>query len=236
MVLFGLIISFLLGINSSAESIPVQSLDDSVVPVGLIDTSDDSAPVSVIDVDSYVTDLTDHEAAVKIEQINAEREAALQAQREEEERLRKQTEQAALAEKLVYKTVVYSSGGYYLNTQGIPMSDMKIPDYVQFGPDGLPVNYSSYYDGKATAYYCGTTTSTGTAVHQGSVAVNPRMIPYGTEMYIVSLDGQYVYGWCRAEDTGGFIYMSNGPTVDLYMSSYDDCVQWGVRGVRIYFF
>ena len=184
----------------------------------------------------YTTTLTESGRAKLLDELNAKREAEEAARKAEEERKRREAEQAELAARLASSTPVRYSGGYPLNTQGIPMSDMQVPDYVTFGADGLPNNYSYYIDGTATAYYVGPLTSTGSYVHQGAVAVNPRNIPYGTEMYIVSLDGNYVYGWCRAEDTGGFIYMSRGPTVDLYMSSYDDCVQWGFRGVRIYFF
>lgn len=128
-----------------------------------------------------------------------------------------------------------SAAGYVrLNSSGIPMSELQTPASLQFDENGVPLNYVSCIEGKSTAYYSGTTTATGTAVRQGSVAVDPREIPYGTEMWITSLDGSYVYGYCRAEDTGGFIYFRNGATVDLYMRSYDDCVSWGWRGVKIY--
>lgn len=126
------------------------------------------------------------------------------------------------------------SGGAGLNTSGIPMSELALPDSLQFDENGAPVDYLYYFDGIATAYSGGGLTSTGTTVYQGCVAVDPRKIPYGTEMWIVSLDGQYVYGYCRAEDTGGFIYWKDGRNVDLYMHSETDCDNWGVRGVRIY--
>lgn len=127
------------------------------------------------------------------------------------------------------------SGNYIrFNGNAIPMSEMVIPDYITFDENGLPTNYEYCIEGKSTAYYGGTRTATGTTPRQGSVAVDPRLIPYGTEMWIVSLDGSHVYGYCRAEDTGGFIYFRNGALVDLYMHSYDDCCNWGWRGVRVY--
>ncbi len=122
------------------------------------------------------------------------------------------------------------------NTPGYAISDLAPPSWVQFGADGLPTNYSSYYDGIATAYSSGQYTSTGGYVYEGCVAVDPREIPYGTEMYIVSLDGKYVYGWCRAEDTGAFIHWTNGADVDVYIGSESFADEWGWRGVRIYFF
>ena len=126
------------------------------------------------------------------------------------------------------------SGGAGFNSSGVPMSELALPASLQFDANGAPQNYLYYIDGYATAYSGGGITSTGTNVYQGCVAVDPREIPYGTEMWIVSLDGQYVYGYCRAEDTGGFIYWTNGATVDLYMHSETDCDNWGFRGVRIY--
>ena len=126
------------------------------------------------------------------------------------------------------------SGGAGLNSSGVPMSELALPASLQFDENGAPKDYLYYIDGIATAYSGGGLTSTGTTVYQGCVAVDPRKIPYGTEMWIVSQDGQYVYGYCRAEDTGGFIYWNDGRNVDLYMHSETDCENWGVRGVRIY--
>lgn len=125
-------------------------------------------------------------------------------------------------------------GSYPVNSQGIPMSDMKMPDSLTFDEYGVPTNYLYCLEGKATAYYGGPGTATGQRVHQGCVAVDPRIIPYGTEMWIVSSDGRYIYGYSRAEDTGGFIYYSRGPLVDLYMDTYSSCCAWGLRYVKIY--
>lgn len=130
-------------------------------------------------------------------------------------------------------------GGYSyisLNANAVPMSDMQVPDYINFDANGLPTNYSYIVEGRASAYCTGSITATGTRPHQGSVAIDPKVIPYGKMMYIVSLDGRYVYGYCRAEDTGGFVWNGSGRVADLYMNSYSDCMAWGVRGVRIYVF
>jgi len=61
--------------------------------------------------------------------------------------------------------------------------------------------------------------------------VDPRMIPYGTRMFIVSNDGAYVYGLATAEDCGGAI---KGNRVDLYFDSNYDCFQFGIRDCTIY--
>ena len=75
-------------------------------------------------------------------------------------------------------------------------------------------------------------TYTGTAVRVGSVAVDPRYIPYGTRMFIVSDDGCYIYGLSVAEDCGGAIKRDR---IDLYFPTYDECIQFGRRNCTIYF-
>ncbi|MDO4845976.1 MAG: 3D domain-containing protein, partial [Oscillospiraceae bacterium] len=85
-----------------------------------------------------------------------------------------------------------------------------------------------------TAYSCDGrpgVTATGTIVHIGTVAVDPKVIPLGSKMYIVSDDGKYVYGFCTAEDTGGLI---KGNRVDLYFNTTAECFQFGARRVTVY--
>ena len=104
---------------------------------------------------------------------------------------------------------------------------------IELDENGRPKNYKKLITGKATAYCGGGITATGQKAMPGRVAVNPRQIPYGTKMYIISADGKYVYGYCEASDTGGFARKGTA-TVDLYMHSYDDCMQFGRRMVEIY--
>ena len=115
------------------------------------------------------------------------------------------------------------------------ISDIDVPDDILFDENGVPLNYSYKVKGRATAYSMGTTTATGTSVHEGVVAVNPRNIPYGSTMYIVASDGT-VYGYSSAEDTGGFIYWDNAPIVDLYVNSKSQAYAWGNREVTMYIF
>ena len=72
-------------------------------------------------------------------------------------------------------------------------------------------------------------TATGTTVRLGVVAVDKRQLPLGTKVYVVSNDGAYAYGFAIAEDTG-----VRGNSIDLYMDSYDDCIQFGVRDCTVY--
>lgn len=116
---------------------------------------------------------------------------------------------------------------------GTPISNLRLPEDFQLKSDGTPAKYRSYFDGVATAYYGGGITSTGVPAAVGYVAVNPKVIPYGTKMWITSLDGEVVYGYAIAADTGGFA-KGGWADVDLYMNTYNECVQFGKRGVRIY--
>ena len=115
-----------------------------------------------------------------------------------------------------------------------PISEMANPESLILGQDGVPVSYSKVINAKATAYCIpGGITSTGKRAQTGYIAVDPKEIPYGTEMYIVSADGRYVYGYCIAADTGSYIYDVDW-TVDLFMNSEAQCVNWGRRDVIIY--
>lgn len=114
-----------------------------------------------------------------------------------------------------------------------PVSELKVPSKVKLDSNGLPTNYKKIVDGTATAYYGGGGTASGRKAMPGHIAVDPKQFPYGTELYIVSLDGKFCYGYCIAADTGGFV-KKNTCTVDLYFNTYEECCAWGYRGVRIY--
>lgn len=104
-------------------------------------------------------------------------------------------------------------------------------------PSGEVLTYTHSDQYKATAYTqsddgCGHITANGTRVKVGVVAVDPSVIPYGTRMFIVSEDGQYIYGLATAEDCGGAI---QNKRIDLYMDSRAECIQFGVRNCTVYF-
>ena len=105
---------------------------------------------------------------------------------------------------------------------------------IEFDKNGVPLNYKSKMVSRATAYtYTGHNCATGVAPEPGYIAVNPKVIPYGTKMYIRTADGSFIYGYAVAADTGGFV--SNHPTgVDLFMSTRSACISFGVRNVEIY--
>jgi 3D (Asp-Asp-Asp) domain-containing protein len=103
-------------------------------------------------------------------------------------------------------------------------------------PTGEVLTYTDTVTIRATAYThtdagCDMITATGSTVHVGTVAVDPRYIPYGTRMYIVSNDGSYIYGVSEAEDCGGAI---KGDRMDLYFPTYEECMAFGWRVCTVY--
>jgi len=104
--------------------------------------------------------------------------------------------------------------------------------------DGQRLAYSKVLDVKSYAY---TTegrrhperahTYTGTVPKVGTVAVDPRVIPLGSKLYIVGADGSWCYGLATAEDTGGSI---KGNKIDLFMTTVEACRQHGVRNAKVY--
>ncbi|WP_312649684.1 ubiquitin-like domain-containing protein [Proteiniclasticum sp.] len=92
------------------------------------------------------------------------------------------------------------------------------------------LNYSKSFRVEATAYALDGITATGTKpvrVEGGwsTIAVDPRVIPLGTKVYIEN------YGYAVAEDTGGAI---KGNKIDVYMNSNSAALSWGRRTVTIY--
>ena len=132
----------------------------------------------------------------------------------------------------VAQKVVYGTRSVRLAV-GHSISELETPDWLKIGSSGAPTSYKSYVDGKAVAYSGGGYTASGRKTKPGYIAVNPKQFPYGTKLYITSLDGKYVYGYAIAADTGGFVSQGTA-TCDLYMNTTAQCCQWGARQVRIY--
>lgn len=78
----------------------------------------------------------------------------------------------------------------------------------------------------ATAYtHTGNPTASGVMPYVGGVAVDPQVIPLGTELFVEG------YGYGRAVDTGGLI---KGNRIDVFLDTTKECYDWGRRKVRVY--
>ena len=107
---------------------------------------------------------------------------------------------------------------------------------VELDENGIPVSYEKVITGKATAYSSSRSNprgASGKKLYVGTVAVNPNIIPYGTELYIVSTDGSIVYGYAVAADTG-LALMDGRVLVDVFTDSYSSSCQWGAHQVNVY--
>ena len=86
----------------------------------------------------------------------------------------------------------------------------------------------------ATAYYdinnVGTT-ATGVPTRKGVIAVDPKVIPLGSRVYIEGVDGSWSYGYAVAADTGGAV---KGNIVDLFFYTKAECYQFGRRNCKVY--
>ena len=101
--------------------------------------------------------------------------------------------------------------------------------------NGQPIKYTKFYEGKATAYSAspGAGTASGRKAMVGHVAVDPKLIPYGTKLYIVSADGKYTYGYAIAADTGGAL-RSGAVLVDVFFNTNAECYKFGAKTLRVY--
>ncbi len=68
-------------------------------------------------------------------------------------------------------------------------------------------------------------TATGVKAEKGVVAVDDRVIPMGTRLYIPG------YGFALAADRGGAI---KGMRIDLCYATYEEAIQFGRRKIKVY--
>lgn len=98
-------------------------------------------------------------------------------------------------------------------------------------------SYSKKLDIKATAYApgphdngkWGDLTHIGTKVRPGVIAVDPKVIPLGSKVYVEFEDGHGSYA--VAEDTGGAI---KGNRVDIAMWTVAEAYDFGIQNVKVY--
>ena len=77
----------------------------------------------------------------------------------------------------------------------------------------------------ATAYTGYSTTSTGQKPVWGTIAVDPKVIPYGTKVYIPQFGRTFI-----ANNTGGAI---KGNKIDIFMNTKKECYNWGRKNIEI---
>ena len=73
--------------------------------------------------------------------------------------------------------------------------------------------------------------ATGLPLQKGVIAVDPKVIPLGSRVYVEAVDGSWTYGYAVAADTGGAI---KGNRVDLLFLTKSECYQFGRRKCKVY--
>jgi len=68
-------------------------------------------------------------------------------------------------------------------------------------------------------------TATGKPVKMGTIAVDPKLIPMGSRLFVPQ------YGWGVAEDIGGAI---KGNRIDVFFWTVDEALEWGVKELDIF--
>lgn len=91
-------------------------------------------------------------------------------------------------------------------------------------------------EGSATAYTAnkGAKTSTGNVPVEGkTVAVNPKLIPYGSTVVVKNLNNKVIFQGI-AQDTGSAL-RKNTATVDIFKTNHGRCIAFGRQKVRVFF-
>lgn len=129
-----------------------------------------------------------------------------------------------------------------LYEDGTLVSRVLVSDSLLGPPacDALAVGKSVYRGGATNEFYMEATayaptvqetdgdpwmTASGMKSGQGVVAVDPKVIPLGSKLYVEG------YGYAIAGDTGSAI---KGNRIDVFFYSPDETARWGRRRVRVF--
>lgn len=110
-----------------------------------------------------------------------------------------------------------------------PVASLESAKSIVMNASAYDLSYASTGKNPGDKYYG--ITASGTKARPGVVAVDPKVIPLGTKLYIESMDGTGSYGYASAEDKGGAI---KGNRIDLFYANRADALQFGRRQVKVY--
>ena len=150
------------------------------------------------------------------------------------------------SKKTVYEVIYHNGKETQRNMINETVVKQPIPQIVEYGTKpvdtsgvvktwaGTSLKYKKKISMTATAYTTARSsdkiTATGKIAKKGLVAVDPRVIPLGSKLYIVSSDGKsWCYGTAVAADTG-----VRGNKIDLFFDTYNECIRFGRRKATVY--
>lgn len=91
--------------------------------------------------------------------------------------------------------------------------------------NGQPLGTGKKYISNASAYTGDTTTASGQRPRWGTIAVDPKVIPLGSKVYVPYFDKVFI-----ANDTGGII---RGTMIDVFMNNASSMYKFGRRNLEI---
>lgn len=95
-----------------------------------------------------------------------------------------------------------------------------------YDKSGNLIGTGKKYISNASAYSGDTSTASGQKPRWGTIAVDPKVIPLGSRVYVPYYDKVFI-----ANDTGGII---RGTMIDIFMKSPKNMRNFGRRNIEIY--
>lgn len=205
--------------SSAAKALETLPAADTTAPaaVGMISATRSATVGSVRTTEEMSQAKADLEAKKAAEEAarKAAEEAARKAREEAARKAAEEARRAALKYTPTYGRTVTKSSAYSvteaIQVNGKAMGSFKLTFYCACA------SCSGGY---------GAGTATGTRCTEGrTIAVDPRVIPLGSKVYIEG------YGDFIAEDTGGAI---KGNKIDIYLNDHSRCYALGVARANVY--
>lgn len=136
--------------------------------------------------------------------------------------------QASVVNKEIYHGTTFMNKEFVETKVLTPAVDEIVEIGVANVIEGM--TYKRAINVKATAYTpfdagCNGITATGAKATRGVVAVDPKVIPLGSKVYVPG------YGVAIAADTGGAI---KGNRLDVCYETKNEAFSWGVKNVTVY--
>lgn len=107
----------------------------------------------------------------------------------------------------------------------VSTSTVKTSGSVFYDKKGNALGTGKKYISNASAYSGHTMTASGQRPRWGTIAVDPRVIPLGSRVYVPYFDKVFI-----ANDTGGII---KGTKIDIFMNSSSEMYKFGRRNIEI---
>lgn len=112
-----------------------------------------------------------------------------------------------------------------VSQENVKTSSDKKDSNIYYDKSGNPLGTGKKYISNASAYTGDTITASGQRPRWGTIAVDPRVIPLGSRVYIPYFDKVFI-----ANDTGGII---RGTMIDIFMNSARNMNNFGRRNLEI---